>query len=146
MVTSDSLWPHLLQHSTLLRPPLSPGVCSSLCPVSWWCYITIYSFATTSPFVFNLSQRVCSSHLVAKVSELQHQAFQWISGLISFRIDCFHHCAVQGTQKSSPAQFKSISSSVLSLLNEPSLTSVHRLYGPLLAKCCLFLIRFLDLS
>ena len=49
------------------------------------------------------------------------------SGLISFRIDWFDLLAVQGTQESSPAQFKSISSSVLSLLNEPTLTLVHRL-------------------
>ena len=49
------------------------------------------------------------------------------SGLISFKIYWFDILAVQGTLKSSPAQFKSISSSVLSLLNEPTLTLVHRL-------------------
>ena len=40
---SNSLWPHELQHS---RPPclsLSPGVCPSSCPLSWWCYLTIPS-------------------------------------------------------------------------------------------------------
>ena len=48
------------------------------------------------------------------------------SGLISFRIDWFVLLAVQGTFKSPPApQFKSINSSVLSLLYGPSLTSVH---------------------
>ena len=47
------------------------------------------------------------------------------SGLISFRIDWFD-LAVQGTQESSPKpQFKSISSSALSLLYGPTLTSVH---------------------
>ena len=47
------------------------------------------------------------------------------SGLISFRID-WYDLAVQGTLKSSSTpQFKSISSSALSLLYGPTLTSVH---------------------
>ena len=42
------------------------------------------------------------SHQVAKVLEfqLQHQSFQWIFRLISFRIDWFDLLAVQGTLKS----------------------------------------------
>ena len=48
------------------------------------------------------------------------------SGLISFRIDWCDLLAVQGTLKSSPTpQFKSISSSVFSLLWGPTLTSAH---------------------
>ena len=49
------------------------------------------------------------------------------SGLISFRIYWFDLLAVQGTlQESFPTpQFKSINSSALSLLNGPTLTSVH---------------------
>ena len=48
------------------------------------------------------------------------------SGLISFWIDCFDLLAVQGTLKSllNP-QFESISSSVLSLLYGPALTSIR---------------------
>jgi len=44
---------------------------------------------------------VGSSHQVAKILELQlqHQSFQWISGLISFRIDWFDLLAIQGTLK-----------------------------------------------
>ena len=39
-VTSDSLWPHGLQHTRLLCTLLSPGVCSSSssCPLSLSCY------------------------------------------------------------------------------------------------------------
>ena len=37
-VLSDSLWSHGLQHTRLPCPPLSPRVCSSTCPLSWWCY------------------------------------------------------------------------------------------------------------
>ena len=48
-------------------------------------------------------------------------------GLISFRMDCLDLLAVQGTlQESSPTpQFKSISSSALSFLYSPTLTSIH---------------------
>ena len=61
-----------------------------------------------SPPAFNLSQYqglfrwVSSSNQVAKVLEfqLQHQSFQWISGLISFRMDWLDLLAVQGTLKS----------------------------------------------
>ena len=49
-----------------------------------------------------------------------------IQGWLLFRIDWFDLLAVQGTLKPSPeAQFKSINSSLLSLLNGPTLTSVH---------------------
>ena len=50
------------------------------------------------------------------------------SGLTSFRMDWFDFLAVQGTLKSSPTpQFKSISSSALSFLYSPTLTSIHDL-------------------
>ena len=47
-----TLWFHGLQHARLPCPPLSPGVCSNSCPLSWWCYPTISSSA--SPFSFCL--------------------------------------------------------------------------------------------
>jgi len=59
-----------------------------------------------SPPAFSLSQHqglfqwVSSSHQVAKVLELQHQSFQWIFRLISFRMDWLDLLAVQGTLKS----------------------------------------------
>ena len=39
---TDSLRPHGLQHRRLLCP-LFPRVCSNLCPMSQWCYLTISS-------------------------------------------------------------------------------------------------------
>ena len=39
----NSLRPHGLQHTSLPSPPLSPGVCSSSCPLSRWCCLTISS-------------------------------------------------------------------------------------------------------
>ena len=49
------------------------------------------------------------------------------SGLISFRMDWLDLLAVQGTLKSllQHLQFKSINSSVLSVLYSPTLTSIH---------------------
>ena len=99
---------------------------------------------------FNLSQHqslfkwVTSSHQVAKELEfqLQYQSFQWI-----FRTDFLYNelvgspCSPRDSQESSPTlQFKSISSSALSFLYSPTVTSIHdywknrSLAGHLLAK------------
>ena len=68
----------------------------------------------------SLFQRVASLYQVAKVLELklQHQTFQWM-----FRVDfledwlVWYPCSPSDSQESSPApQFKSINTSVLSLL------------------------------
>ena len=46
-----------LQHARLLRPSLSPGVCSNSCPLSQWCHPTISSSVIPpSPPALNLSQ------------------------------------------------------------------------------------------
>ena len=131
-VMSNSLWSHGLQHTRPPCPSPSPGVCSSSCPLNEWCRPTISS----------------SVALFSCLSLSQHQSpFQWISslhqvakdwsfsfssspsgehsGLISFRIDWFDLLAVQGTLESSAPQFESISSSALSLLYVPTLTSMH---------------------
>ena len=63
--------------------------------------------SSPSPPAFNLSQDpglfkwVSSSYQVAKALEfqLQHQSFQWIFRLISFRIDWLDLLTVQGTLK-----------------------------------------------
>ena len=77
---------------------------------------------------FPISQFFAS---LAKVLEfqLQHQLFQWI-----FRTDFLQNglggspCSLRDSQVSSPTpQFKSINSSVLSLLHSPTLTSLVKL-------------------
>ena len=45
-IMSDALQPHGVQHTRLLCPSLSPGVCSDLCPLSQWCHPTISSSVT----------------------------------------------------------------------------------------------------
>ena len=77
----------------------------------------------------SLFQWVNSSHEVAKVLEfqLQHHSFQR-----NPRVDLLQNglvgspCSSRDSQESSPTpQFKSINSSVLSLLHSPTLTSIH---------------------
>ena len=41
---SDSLWPHILQHTRLPHPLLFSGICSNSRPLSQWCHPTISSF------------------------------------------------------------------------------------------------------
>ena len=77
----------------------------------------------------SLFHRVNSSHEVAKVLEfqLQHQSFQWtlMTDLLSDGL-VGSPCSPRDSQESSPTpQFKSINSSVLSLLHSPTLTSIH---------------------
>ena len=77
----------------------------------------------------SLFQRVNSSHEVAKVLEFQlyHNSFQrnprtelLQNGLVG------SPCSPRDSQESSPTpQFKSISSSALSFLHSPTLTSIH---------------------
>ena len=46
-VVSESLQPHGLQHTRFPYPLLPPRVCSNSCPLSWWCYSTIWSSAAS---------------------------------------------------------------------------------------------------
>ena len=92
------------------------------------------SHPLSSPFspIFP-SIRVISSESALCIRRLKYWSFSFsislsneYSGLISFRIDWFDLRAVHGTQESSPTpQFKSINSSVLSLLYGPAPTSIH---------------------
>ena len=41
-----------IQHARLPCPSPSPGVCSNLCPLSRWCYLTISSSTTSFSFCF----------------------------------------------------------------------------------------------
>ena len=108
---------------------------SDSCPLSQWCHPAISSSVVPSPPAPNPSQHqrlfqwVNSSHEVAKVLEfqLQHHSFQ-----INPRADLLQNglvgspCSPRDSQESSPTpQFKSINSSALSFLHNPTLTSIH---------------------
>ena len=78
------------------------------------------------------SIRVFSSELALHIRWPKYWSFSFsissskeYSGLISFRIDWFDFLAIQRTLKSLLQHHISISSSVLSLLYGPTLTSIH---------------------
>ena len=77
-----------------------PTTTSSVTPLS----SCPQSFPESGSFPFPQIQGlwIGSSHQVARVLEfqLQHQSFQWILGLISYRIDWFDLLAIQGMLKS----------------------------------------------
>ena len=131
---SHSLWPQELQHTRLPCPPPTPKACSNSSPLSWWCHPTISSSVVPFSSCLKLCQHqglfkwVSSSHQVAKYCSFSFSVSpsNEYSALISFRIDWLDLLAIQGTLKSSPiSQFKSINSSVLSLLYGTTLTSIH---------------------
>ena len=107
-VMSDSLQPHESQHARLLCPPLSPGVCSNSCPVSWCCYLAISSPATRFsllPTIF-LRIRVFSNELALCIrwsnywnSSFSISPFNEYLGLISFRIDWFNSVQSNGLSR-----------------------------------------------
>ena len=134
-VMSNSLPPHGLQ---------MPGFLVLHCLLEFiqthvhWVSDVIQPFhplLSPSPPTSNVSQHwgllqwVSSSHQVAKVLEfqLQHKSFQWIFGLISFRIHWLDLLAVQGTLKSLLQHHSSKASILvaLSFFYSSTLTSVH---------------------
>ena len=131
-VVCSSLWPHGLQHLRLPCPSLSPRVCSYSCPSSRWCYPTISS--SVAPFFSYPRSFPASGTLqmsqVARVMEfqVQHQSFQCI-----IRVDSLWDwlvgspCSPRDSRTSTEPQFESISSSALSFLYGPTLTSIYDL-------------------
>ena len=135
-VVSNSLQPHGLQHTRL--PCLSPtaGACSDSCALSQWCHPNI------SSSVISLS---CLQSLPASGSFPMSQFFT-SGGQRSIGVSASASVLPMNTQDWSPlgnplgwislqskglsrvfsnTTFKSISSSVLSFLYSPALTSIH---------------------
>ena len=132
-IMSNSSWPHGLQHTRLPHPSLSPGICSNSCPLSQWCHPTVSSSVAPFPPALSLSQHQslfqCQLFTSGVAKALK---VQWIFLPMNIQ-DWFPYdwlvwssCCSRDSQESSPAsQFKTISSSVLSLLYGPTLTSIH---------------------
>ena len=134
-VVSDSLRPHESQHARPPCPSPTPRVHSDSPPSSQWCHPAISS--SVVPF------SSCPQSLPASQSFPMSQLFAWgcqsigVSALASFLPKKSQGyllqnglvgspCSPRASQVSSPTpQFKSISSSVLSLLHSPTLTSRH---------------------
>ena len=97
-----------LQPASLLCAPVSCGVSSNSCPLSWWCSPTLSSSVVPFlllPSIF-LSIRVFSDESALHIKWLKYWSFSLnispsseYSGLISFRIDWLNLLAVQGLSR-----------------------------------------------
>ena len=127
---SGSLRPHGLQHASPPYPSPTPRVSSNSCQLSRWCHPTIsssvvpfclQSFPTSGSFrmsqLFALGGQSIGVSATASVLPMNIQ--YW------FPLGWTDLLAVQGILKSLQHQFKSISSSALSFLYSPTLTSIH---------------------
>ena len=136
-VVSNSLRAHEPQHARPPCPSPTPGVHPNPCPSSWWCHPTIsssvvlfsscsQSFPTSGSFQMSQlfiwcgqSIGVSASKSVLSVNTQDWSPLEW-TGWISLQSKGIY------SKESSPTpQFKSINSSVLSLLYSPTLTSIH---------------------
>ena len=129
-----TLQPHGLQHTRLPCPSSTPRACSNSCPLSQWGHSTMSSVVPFSSCLqsfpasgsFPVSQLFGSGGqsigASASASVLPVNSQGWfplgLTGLISLQS--------KGLSRSSQTPlFKSINSSVLSLLYGPTLTSIH---------------------
>ena len=135
LVVSDSLRPHGLQHARPSCPSPTPRVYSNSCPLSWRCHPAISSVILFSFCLqyfpacrsFQMSQFFASGgpnigvSAVASVIPMNIQDWSplGLTGWISLQS--------KGLTRvfSFEPQFKSISSSALSFLYDPTLTSIH---------------------
>ena len=133
-VVSDSLRPHGLQHARPPCPSSTLGAYSNSCPSSWWCHTTVSSsvipFSSLQSFPasrsFQMSQFFASGDqsigASASASALPMNIQDWfllgLTGLISLQ-------SKRLSSIFSTPQLESISSLVLSLFSDQTLTSVH---------------------
>ena len=106
---SDSLRPHVLQHTRPPCPSPTPGVYSNSCPFSWWCHPTISSSVipfSSCPQSFTALGSF-SNESVLCIRWPKYWSFSLsISpsnehpGLVPFRMDWLDLLAIQGTLKS----------------------------------------------
>ena len=133
-VMSDSLWPHGLHHPRIPCPSPTPRACSKSGPSSQWCHPTISS--SVVPF---------SSHLQSFPASGSFPKSQFASGGQSIGASASASVLPMNTQDWSPlgwtcwislqykglsrifssTQFKSINSSILNFVYNPTLTSIH---------------------
>ena len=130
---SDSLWAHEFQHVRVPCPSPSPGVCS--CPLSQWWHPTIsYSVIPFSSYPqsfpasgsFPMSQLFTSGGQSIGASASASVLPMNIQDLFPLGLTGLISLHPRDSQMSSPTpQFKCISSSALSLLYGPTVTSLH---------------------
>ena len=134
-IVFDSLQPRELQHSRLLCPSPTPGVHTHPCSLSQWFHPTISSFVIPFSFClqsfpasgsFQMSQLFLSggqsigASASTSVLPMNTQVYFLYDGLVG------SPCSPRDSlEYSSTPQFKSINSSVLSLLHSLTLTSIR---------------------
>ena len=137
-VVSNTLQPHGQQHTRVPCPSLFLGVCSNSCPLSQRCHPTILSsfvlFLTCLPS-FPASGSFSMSHFfisggqsigASASSSVLPRKNQPLQGWFPLGLTGWSPCGTRVSQQSSPEpQFKSISSSALSLICGSTVTLVH---------------------
>ena len=133
-VMSNTLQPHGLQHARLPSPSPTSRVYSNSCPLSRWCHPNISSSAV--PFSsllqsFPASESFPMSQFFASGGQnIGASASAWVLPMniqdwFPLGFTGFISLQSKGLWSSPTPQFKSINSSVLSLLYGPTLTSIH---------------------
>ena len=127
-VTSDSVWPHGLQHA---RPPCPAPATTPRVYRNPSNHLILCRPLLLLPSVFP-SIRVFSNESVLCIRWSKYWSFSFrispsneYSGLISFKMEWLDLLAVQGTFKGLLQHHKSINSLALSFLYSPTLTSLH---------------------
>ena len=133
-VISNTLWPHGLQHSRLPCPSLSPWVCSNS-PIESTVtsiHLILGCPLLLLPPVFPASGSLPRSQLFASGSQSNRVSAS--ASILPMNLQCSFPLKLTGfnfflpkglSRVFSSTKFKSIHSSVLSLLYGPILTSVH---------------------
>ena len=135
LVMSNSLWPHVLQHTRPPCPSPTSRVYPNSCPLSQWCHPTISSSVfpfSSCPKSFPASESFPMSQLLA--SGGQSFGVSSSASVLPVNIQDWFPLGWTGwtflqskeSQESSPTpQLKSINSSAPSFLYGPILTSIH---------------------
>ena len=123
---SDSLRPYEPQHARPPCPLPTAGVHPNPCSLSQWCHPTISS--SVVPFS-SCPQSFPASGSFSNESDLHIRwPKDWSSASVSvlpMNTQDWSPLSPRDSQESSPTQFKSINSLVLSFLYSPTLTSIH---------------------
>ena len=133
LMSIESVMPS--NHLILCRPLLlPPSIFPSIRVFSFFFFFNFFYFFFLN-FLFFLNFKIFNSYnaSVFRIRWPEYWSFSFSispsnihSGLISFRMDLLNLLAAQGTLKELwTPQFKSINSSVLSFLYNPTLTSIH---------------------
>ena len=133
-VVSDSLWPHGLQHSSLLCPLPTPRACANSCPSSQWGHPTISSSVFPLLLLTSIfpSIRVFSNESVLHIMRPKYWSFSFsispsneYSGLLFFGMDWFDLLARDSQESSQHHSSKASISQCSVFLGMRNLVGCH---------------------